>query len=142
MSFCSFMDYPTFKCFALKSTCSAGKTSLVIAENGNIRACVRDDKVYGNILNESFDEIWIRIYKWRSKIFIPAECKFCPVKGYCNGGCLVENKLLSNMNQQLIQYSIPRRKWKAYIWTQRLLFRKWIHENYKMSRFLYHFIKN
>lgn len=124
MALCSFKDYSTFKQFALRSACTAGKKAVTITGIGNLRACARDDKIYGNILNESFGEILTRMSEWRKrKMFIPAECKFCPVKGFCNGGCPVDNKISPKAGQQINIHSVPKRKWKTYIWTQRLIFR-------------------
>lgn len=124
MALCSFKDYSTFKQFALRSACTAGKKAFTITGIGDLRACVRDDKTYGNILNESFDEILTRMSVWRKrKLYIPAECKFCPVKGFCNGGCPVDNKISPKAGQQINIHSVPERKWKTYIWTQSLIFR-------------------
>lgn len=123
MALCSFKDYHVFKHFALKSGCSAGKTAITVTGIGDIRACTRDDKIYGNVLKESIDEILPRMSEWRDKRLIPPECRFCPVKSVCKGGCPVDNKITPRQGHLINIHSMPERKWKIYIWMYSLIIR-------------------
>jgi radical SAM protein with 4Fe4S-binding SPASM domain len=133
MSFCSFKDYRTFKQFALKSACSAGRYSIVVTENGDIRACARGDQTYGNVLKEPFHKVWARMSEWKDDSHIPVECKWCPVKKYCH----IDNTNSPQLGKQIAIYSAYERKWKVYFWTQRLLFRRWVIGMYRNIASLY-----
>lgn len=66
--------------------CSGGQNDCIISNNGDIRVCARDDRVYGNIFRDSFDEIRGRMAEWRETP-IPKACKRCRVAEICRGGC-------------------------------------------------------
>lgn len=88
---CSIDNYDLFQQFAYVKNCSAGKTSYSIDSNGNIKACPRDDKIYGNILLDDFNVVWERMVEWRDESLLPVECKECSVKKYCGGGCRLDS---------------------------------------------------
>lgn len=81
---CAFHTKDAYRIFG--KICGAGGKDIVVTSDGNIRACTRDEHVYGNIFNESFDEIRLRIQNWR-KSEIPAECRGCHSAEICRGGC-------------------------------------------------------
>lgn len=87
---CSINSKEAFDMFAYKKICTAGKTSFAIDTFGNIKACPRDSKIYGNILEEDFDVIWSRVSEWRDGSLLPEECSSCNMKDICKGGCRVD----------------------------------------------------
>ncbi len=87
---CSINSQKAFELFGYKKFCTAGKTSYAMDTFGNIKACPRDSKIYGNILTEDFATVWERISEWRDGTLLPAECKQCKMREVCKGGCRVD----------------------------------------------------
>jgi radical SAM protein with 4Fe4S-binding SPASM domain len=90
----SLVPYPT--CFletneeyALlgQRTCSAGKTSLAIGADGSVRACPHHEVVYGSLVDENLEAIWLRMKEWRDGSLLPIACKSCHLFSKCGGGC-------------------------------------------------------
>ncbi len=71
----------------LKRSCAAGKTTLTISPLGEVRPCSHASQTYGNILEQSVSDIWQKMEEWRTKKFVPEECKECSVLDYCLAGC-------------------------------------------------------
>ena len=93
---CSIDTYDSFMEFAYEKGCGAGKTTYSIDSNGNIKACPRDDKIYGNILIDNFDDVWNKMEEWRDESLLPEECRNCSVKSYCGGGCRLDSFPFTN----------------------------------------------
>lgn len=87
---CSIYTQEAFDYFAYKKACTAGKTSYSIDCNGNVKACPRESKSYGNILNEDFSNIWDNMKLWRNGSIIPEKCKKCAEYSKCLGGCRMD----------------------------------------------------
>lgn len=87
---CSFLTEQSYQLLASKRMCSAGKTAAVIGYDGNVRACTRDEQVYGNLQEDSLSDCWRKMDEWRNGSFLPDECKRCNRKTRCLGGCRVE----------------------------------------------------
>ena len=104
---CSIYTQDAFDLFGFKKLCTAGKTSYTIDTNGNIKACPRDSRLYGNILTEDFAEIWERMSEWRNTTFIPDDCKQCKELPRCLGGCRVDSIPLSGRSDALDLISNP-----------------------------------
>ena len=90
--FCSFNSEEIFCSFG--KSCGAGNTGFIITNNGDIRACVRDDTVYGNLFENSFSfsDVYEKMNEWRDGRLIPQECRSCNAVAACRGGCRVYNK--------------------------------------------------
>lgn len=88
---CSIYSQEAFDMFAYKRLCTAGKTTFAIDVDGNVKACPRDSKTYGNILKDEFEDIWQAMISWRDGSFLPDECKNCKVLSKCFGGCRVDS---------------------------------------------------
>lgn len=88
---CSIDKGDTFQEFAYKKACSAGQTTYSIDSNGNIKACPRDNKIYGNILTDNFAIVWDKMSEWRDESLLPIECKCCSKKNGCGGGCRLDS---------------------------------------------------
>lgn len=104
---CSIRSQEAFDLFGFKKLCTAGKTSYTIDIDGNIKACPRDSRLYGNVLLEDFSEIWERMHEWRDGSFIPAECKNCKELSRCLGGCRVDRIPFSGRSDEIDLVSIP-----------------------------------
>ncbi len=87
---CSINSQKSFELFGYKKFCTAGKTSYALDTFGNLKACPRDSKIYGNIFEESFSDIWERVAEWRDGSLLPEECKQCKHVEICKGGCRVD----------------------------------------------------
>ncbi len=77
--------------------CVAGRTTVTIDPNGEVRPCPHVELLYGNILYEPFAYIWKKMNRWRHNEFVPQSCSKCPILPYCNGGCRVNTSAL-NLN--------------------------------------------
>lgn len=86
---CSISSQEVYDLFGEKGICTAGKTTYAIDTEGNVKACPRDGKLYGNILKEDLPIIWERMKEWRDGSLIPEECKACNKVAKCFGGCRV-----------------------------------------------------
>lgn len=87
---CAFETKPVFQRFAYSKSCTAGKTGYSIDAYGNVKACARDSKVYGNLFADSISDIWTRMSEWRDGSLIPVDCKACKALSMCHGGCRLE----------------------------------------------------
>lgn len=76
----------------LKRKCQAGLSIIAISPNGDVRPCTHNPEIYGNILNESLDDIWQRMSQWRTTEMIPTKCKECKYFLSCHGGCRTNAK--------------------------------------------------
>lgn len=74
----------------LQKMCSAGESTAQISNQGNVRACPDSEDNFGNILEESLEQIFLKMNQWRNGDFLPAECKECSALSVCNGGCRVQ----------------------------------------------------
>lgn len=90
LPYCSFTTKKQSDKFSYIKHCTAGKFAYAVDYTGNVKACPRDDKKYGNICKESFKDIWARMEEWRDESLIPTECKRCESKLVCGGGCRLE----------------------------------------------------
>ena len=84
---------PRVKDLDVKLSCSGGISSAVVSCYGDVRFCPHDSYIWGNVLEEGFDDIWKKIAQWREDISAPAECKDCAFIIDCCGGCRVASKL-------------------------------------------------
>ena len=87
---CSINSQEAFDLFGYQRICTAGKTNFAIDTDGNFKACPRDSRLYGNILTDSFDDVYERMHEWRDGSFIPEQCKNCKELLRCLGGCRVD----------------------------------------------------
>lgn len=88
---CCFDKMDAFNKFAFSKRCNGGVNTYSICTNGDIKACPRDIKIYGNILEDNFEEVWARMSEWRDGSLIPNECKNCSVVSFCRGGCRIDS---------------------------------------------------
>lgn len=88
---CSCDSFETFSIFT-KRKCFAGKTSLAIGYNGDIKACARDSISYGNLKTATLKECWDCMDDWRiiNDEKLPQECYDCNSKYSCLGGCRID----------------------------------------------------
>lgn len=88
---CSCKTQETFNLFATRK-CFAGKTTLAIGYNGDVKACERDIVSYGNLKTRSLRECWDNMDDWRAitDFNLPKECLKCEAKSYCSGGCRID----------------------------------------------------
>lgn len=87
---CAFSREKDFQKFAYVKTCTAGKVSCGIDAEGNVKACARDSKIYGNLFEEDIFSIWNKMEEWRDNSLLPEECKTCKDVSICKGGCRLE----------------------------------------------------
>ncbi len=65
-----------------KIGCRAGSTTFWVTWNGEMRPCGMMNEP--SISAEDFDKAWSRMRSEREKIFLPAECKNCALRGGCD----------------------------------------------------------
>ena len=88
---CSINSQEAFDLFGYNKVCTAGKTSFAIDTEGNFKACPRDSRVYGNVFESSFDDVYDAAKEWRDGTFVPEACKKCKELVNCLGGCRVDS---------------------------------------------------
>lgn len=79
----------------LNRRCQAGRTTIAVSCNGDVRPCAHNPYSYGNILKENLRDIWDNMSAWRSMQYVPEECKDCAWLSHCNGGCRTSAKVFS-----------------------------------------------
>ncbi len=88
---CFFGDEIARKMF-IGRACSAGKTSLAIASDGSIRACTHHEKVYGSLISNDLNSVWLQMQEWRDGSLLPEFCRSCRLLPKCGGGCRMASK--------------------------------------------------
>jgi len=73
------------------NSCTAGRSTIQISYNGDVRACGRSPYSEGNLFKESFSEIWKRLDSYKLNKHVPDDCKKCAEVYTCLGGCRFEN---------------------------------------------------
>ncbi|HDD69318.1 MAG TPA: radical SAM protein [Candidatus Korarchaeota archaeon] len=70
-------------------SCAACHGLLSISPEGEVLPCSSFSKGVGNLLSQSFEEIWFsRVARyWREKKFVPPPCKNCELVDICCGAC-------------------------------------------------------
>jgi len=74
--------------------CKGGFITAYIDPKGNVRRCAASIHNFGNILNQSLEEMWLNselMQHFRSLRWIPYECKICTKLSKCHGGCSVSS---------------------------------------------------
>lgn len=112
---CSCDSVETYRLFT-KRKCFAGKTSLAIGYNGDVKACARDSVSYGNLANKSLKDCWENMEEWRNipDKKLPPECMKCNLKYSCLGGCRIDynneipNKCYRDKNNEEIENFIHK----------------------------------
>lgn len=114
---CSFTNQETYNMFT-KRKCFAGKTSIAIGYNGDVKACARDSTSYGNLNSNTLQECWEKMEDWRiiDDPKLPEECQNCDSKYTCMGGCKMDynngipNKCYRDKSNLPIKYEIENAK--------------------------------
>lgn len=88
---CVFDDPETRQLFG--KICSFGINGYAVNAKGDVKICIRDNKSYGNIFIDSFEEIRHNMCEWLN-MPLPTECNNCEFLYGCRGGCklAVKNK--------------------------------------------------
>ncbi|MCK5449682.1 radical SAM protein [Candidatus Pacearchaeota archaeon] len=73
------------------NSCTAGRSTIQIGYDGNVRSCGRSPYSEGNIFKEDFSEIWERLDSYKLNKYIPDDCKECAEVYVCLGGCRFED---------------------------------------------------
>ena len=73
------------------NSCTAGRSTIQIGYNGDIRACGHSPYSEGNIFQEDFTQIWKMFDVYKSDKYVPEDCKKCEEVYICHGGCRFEN---------------------------------------------------
>jgi len=72
------------------NSCSAGRSTIQIGYNGDVRSCGLSPYSEGNIFKEDFSNIWDRLDPYKLNEYIPDDCKECEEVYTCLGGCRFE----------------------------------------------------
>ena len=73
------------------NSCTAGRSTIQIGYNGDVRSCGRSPFSEGNIFKEDFSKIWDRFSPYKLDEYVPEDCKKCAEVYTCLGGCRFEN---------------------------------------------------
>ena len=73
-------------------SCSAALLNMCVASNGDVYPCQSYFKPVGNILRDSWKNIWENplSVELRNKQYVPPECHNCPELQVCGAGCPLE----------------------------------------------------
>lgn len=72
------------------NSCSAGRSTIQIGYNGDVRSCGFSPYSEGNIFKEDFSKIWDRFDPYKLNEHVPDDCKECEEVYTCLGGCRFE----------------------------------------------------
>jgi len=77
----------------LDVSCGIGTTFGVVNPIGDLRICNQSNRIYGNILEESFEQIWAKrtLDEYRCLNWVDEPCKNCVLLEKCVAGCRVDN---------------------------------------------------
>jgi len=78
-----------YKRFFEERGCSAGQGTLTFSTKGDVRVCSQESRIYGNILDDSLENILQEMSAWAKGVHIPKECSPCDYMSLCKGGCRV-----------------------------------------------------
>lgn len=67
--------------------CSAGRSTVSIGPDGEVRPCSHAPMSGGNVFRQGFSEIWAGFKDYRDNLFAPDECHECAEFYGCYGGC-------------------------------------------------------
>jgi radical SAM protein with 4Fe4S-binding SPASM domain len=72
--------------------CGAGSTFAAINPKGDLRVCNQSERIYGNVLEESIQDIWHKpeMEEFRGLSWISPACRDCAALAACTGGCKVD----------------------------------------------------
>lgn len=89
----------------LAVACGAGLGFSAISPEGELRICNQSTRVFGNIFEDSIENIWNRndLDEFRCMKWISGPCKNCPLLDKCHGGCFVD---ASQPGDYCIDYSV------------------------------------
>ena len=73
-----------------RRSCGAGRGTIQISYNGDIRTCGHSPFIEGNVFKEPFNDIWGRLVLFRQNKYVPEECRDCAEVSSCCGGCRYE----------------------------------------------------
>ncbi len=73
------------------NSCTAGRSTIQIGYNGDVRSCGRSPYSEGNVFNEKFSDIWKRLDSYKLNEYVPDDCKECEEVYVCLGGCRFED---------------------------------------------------
>lgn len=79
-----------------RRSCTAGRTVAAIGSDGNVRPCSHAPMSYGNLLSESFEQIWQKMLPWRLNEYVPNQCIQCSYFIRCKGGCRISALAANN----------------------------------------------
>lgn len=68
-------------------SCQAGRATMAIGCQGEVRACTHCTVSYGSVLLEPLKRIYERMEPWRADEFVPDACRECGLVETCRGGC-------------------------------------------------------
>ena len=71
--------------------CTAGRSTIQIGYDGEVRACGRSPFSEGNIFEEDFSSIWNKFKSYKLDEYVPDDCKKCVEVYTCLGGCRFED---------------------------------------------------
>lgn len=87
--------------------CVAARRTFTVSPVGDVRPCSNSGEVYGNILENSLEEILSRTEKWRGRDAIPEECTPCVYVNSCRGGCRIMAESVGIFNSPHPFYNGP-----------------------------------
>ena len=84
--------------------CGAGRTGLAINVHGGVTTCITSRQVIGNLLEQSFDEIWGALYGKVERRFPDGHpCATCKFRGMCSG-CPALVEQLTGLPEGYVQH--------------------------------------
>lgn len=88
---CMFPDdkQEKYRKFFEKRVCVAGRGTLTFSAKGDVRPCSQESRNYGNILNDSLENILQKMHEWGEGKHVPDKCSPCEYVTLCKGGCRV-----------------------------------------------------
>jgi len=104
-------------------TCQAGRMSASISNVGDVRPCPHNPIIYGNLFQESMEQIWDKMVVYRNDGTIPGVCKNCPSVEFCRGACrtnalAVTGKLNEPDRLTVGHVNLPKKERKSIVFDE------------------------
>ena len=94
--------------------CGAGKTGLAIDVHGNVATCLTSRMPVGNLLEQSFDEVWAALGgKVTRKFPVGHPCATCKFRAMCSG-CPATVEQLTGLPEGYVQHYCKQTHLMAY----------------------------
>jgi uncharacterized protein len=95
-----------------RRSCGAGRNTIQVGYNGDVRTCGHSHLVEGNLITDGFEKIWESMKPFRDDEHVPSDCGECVEVKYCKGACRYEGfREGDNLDKKDSRMIAPLEEW-------------------------------